>query len=102
MFLRISLLFHRDALEHLPSTSTLKWPALDSSAPSFITAKSRSVMTSEQPVTVTKIASREASFIFITSKPSITASMALTGSTSVTMTFAPSPLRAPRPLPHQP
>ena len=61
-------------------------------------------MTSEQPVTVTKKSpSREASFIFITSKPSITASMALTGSTSVTMTFAPSPFaRIATPLPHQP
>ena len=44
-----------------------------------------------------------ASSMGMTSKPSIFASIALIGSTSVTMTFAPSPLaRMAMPLPHQP
>ncbi len=44
-----------------------------------------------------------ASAIGMTSNPSITASMALMGSTSVTMTWAPRPFaRIAQPLPHQP
>ena len=61
-------------------------------------------MTSLQPVTVTNTSPRgAASFMGITEKPSITASIALIGSTSVTMTLAPRPFaRIATPLPHQP
>ena len=57
-----------------------------------------------QPVTVTnRSPSFAASRIGMTSKPSMYASMALTGSTSVTITFAPKPFaRIATPLPHQP
>ena len=73
-------------------------------APSFITRKSSWSMTLLQPVTVTKKSpTLAASFIGITSKPSMTASMALTGLISVTITRAPRPLaRMATPLPHQP
>ncbi len=56
------------------------------------------------PVTVTKMSpSGAASSIGMTRKPSITASMALSGSTSVTMTCAPIPrARCASPRPHQP
>ena len=50
-----------------------------------------------------KSPSRAASSIGMTAKPSITASMARIGSTSVTMTEAPSPFaRIATPFPHQP
>ena len=73
-------------------------------APSFIVAKCFSVMTPSQPVAVmNRSPCGAASSIVITRKPSITASIAFTGSTSVTMTRAPSPLaRMAMPLPHQP
>jgi hypothetical protein len=86
------------------TSATSKWPALARIAPSFIIKKCFSVITSEQPVTVTKQSpSGAASSIGITQKPSMCASIARTGSTSVTMTFAPRPLaRMATPLPHQP
>ena len=61
-------------------------------------------MTSRQPVAVTKTSPSSAALSMgITRKPSMTASIARTGSTSVTITFAPNPraLRA-IPRPHQP
>jgi len=56
------------------------------------------------PVTVKKISPYLAAFfIGITSKPSKTASIALIGSTSVTITWAPNPLaRIETPFPHHP
>ena len=81
-----------------------KWPALQQMAPSFILSSSRAVITSLQPVAVMKRSPiGAASNICITRKPSIEASRALTGSTSVTMTRAPSPLaRIAMPLPQRP
>ena len=85
-------------------TSTSKWPALERIAPSFIIGKCRAEITSSQPVTVTKMSPRlAASSMERTVKPSMCASMARTGSTSVTMTRAPRPCaRIATPLPHQP
>ena len=73
-------------------------------APSFITAKCSFVITSLQPVTVTKKSPYlAASCIGITLNPSKTASIPLIGSISVTITLAPNPLaRIATPLPHQP
>ena len=61
-------------------------------------------MTQAQPVTVTKKSPIfAASRMGMTSNPSITASIALIGSTSVTTTLAPRPFaRMATPLPHQP
>ena len=86
------------------SISTSKCPALQSIAPSFISMKSSSSITPAQPVTVTKKSPYfAASFIGITSNPSITASIALTGSISVTITRAPRAFALiDTPLPHQP
>ena len=72
--------------------------------PSFITARWSAVMMSLHPVTVMMMsATFTASIILITSYPSILASMALTGSTSVTMTDAPRPLALmATPFPHHP
>ena len=86
------------------SISTLKWPELATIAPFFITPKWRPSSTCMSPVTVTKMSpSRAASSAGITSKPSITASRAFSGSTSHTITWAPWPLaRIATPLPHQP
>ena len=77
------------------SISTLKWPELQTIAPSFIFSKCSCAMTVLLPVTVTKMSPiLAASFMGITRKPSITASMALVGSISVTMTSAPMTLGA--------
>ena len=86
------------------SISTSKWPAFVRTAPSFISSMSGSVITPAQPVTVTKKSpSFAASRMGMTEKPSMTASIARMGSTSVTMTLAPRPLaRMATPLPHQP
>ena len=104
MFLRIS--FDSTAISRSPAmyTSQSKCPALQRIAPSFITAKSSSSITFSQPVTVTKKSPiLAASIIGITSNPSITASIALTGSISVTITCAPSPFALiATPLPHHP
>ena len=104
MFCRASLRRKAFARSHATSTSTSKWPALQQMAPSFILSSSRAVITSLQPVAVMKRSPiGAASNICITRKPSIEASRALTGSTSVTMTRAPSPLaRIAMPLPHRP
>ena len=73
-------------------TSTSKCPALARMALCFIFSKCLAVMTSRQPVAVTKISPiGAASSIVITRNPSITASSARKGFTSVTITFAPSP-----------
>ena len=74
------------------SISTLKWPVLARIAPSFIAARCSRAITLLSPVAVMKmspIAGRLA--IGITSKPSIAASSARIGSTSVTITCAPMP-----------
>ena len=73
-------------------------------APSFISSIWAGVTTSRQPVTVINKSPSGAAFSMgITVKPSITASMARTGSTSVTITLAPRPLaRMVTPFPHQP
>ena len=64
-------------------------------APSFRYGKWRSSITFLSPVAVTKISPiLAACSIVITSNPSITASSARSGSTSVTMTRAPRPRRA--------
>ena len=86
------------------STSQSKWPALVRMALCFITAKCFGVMTSLQPVTVTKMSPYlAASSMGMTRKPFMVASRALKGSTSVTMTLAPMPAaRMATPLPHQP
>ena len=77
------------------SISTLKWPELQTTAPSFILSKCSCARTDLLPVTVTKMSPiLAASFMGITRKPSMTASMALVGSISVTITSAPRPLRA--------
>ena len=86
------------------ATSTSKCPALQQIAPSFIFRKCLSQITSLHPVTVTKMSPcSEASSMLMTLNPSITASIALTGSISVTMTSAPRPLALiATPFPHQP
>src|SRR6202171_3446869 len=73
-------------------------------APSFIRSKWSLVSTLLLPVTVQNTSpSLAASVIDITRKPSITASSALVGSTSVTITSAPAPrARLASPRPHQP
>ena len=73
-------------------------------APSFMRAKCSLRMTEVLPVTVTNTSpTGAASGIFITEKPSITASSARIGSTSVTTTWAPMPLaRVATPRPHMP
>src|SRR5271165_3920197 len=74
------------------SISTLKWPEFEMIAPSFISSKCSLVSTLLLPVTVQKTSpSFAASVIDITRKPSITASRALVGSTSVMITSAPLP-----------
>ncbi len=72
--------------------------------PSFMTARASLATMSLQPVTVmTMSATFAASTMGMTSNPSILASMALMGSTSVTMTDAPRPLaRMATPFPHHP
>ncbi len=73
-------------------------------APSFITSMWWRSMTLMSPVSVMKMSpSFAASAIGITRKPSMTASSAGSGSTSVTMTCAPMPrAREATPRPHQP
>src|SRR5271168_1657833 len=74
------------------SISTLKWPEFEMMAPSFIRSKCSLVSTLLFPVTVQNTSpSLAASVIDITRKPSITASSAFVGSTSVTITSAPAP-----------
>src|SRR6185312_14348368 len=86
------------------STSTLKWPELQTTAPSFIAVKCSALMTLVLPVSVQKMSPiGAASAIVITRKPSMVASSALSGSISVTMTLAPCPrARMATPRPHQP
>src|SRR5579875_1466539 len=74
------------------SISTSKWPELQRIAPSFIRLKWEGLSTERSPVALIKISPiLAASTIGITRKPSIAASSARTGSTSVTITSAPSP-----------
>ena len=86
------------------SISTLKWPELQTIAPSFIARKCSSRSTPLLPVTVTKMSpTGAASAIVMTRKPSSAASIAFVGSSSVTMTWAPRPrARIATPRPHQP
>jgi hypothetical protein len=86
------------------SISTLKWPELHTIAPSFIRSKCSLRTTFRFPVTVQKKSPTfAASIIGVTSKPSIIASSAGRGSTSVTTTRAPIPqARIARPRPHHP
>ncbi len=86
------------------SISTLKCPELEMMAPSFIRSKCSLVSTLLLPVTVQNTSpSLAASVIDITRKPSMTASSAFVGSTSVTITSAPAPrARLANPRPHQP
>ena len=81
-----------------------KWPELARMAPSFMAAKCSRRSTSRSPVTVTKMSpSRAASSMGTTRKPSMTASSARNGSTSVTYTWAPMPrARIDTPLPQYP
>ena len=73
-------------------------------APSFMAWKCSTRMTWMSPVRVQKRSpSGAASAMGITRKPSMAASSALTGSTSVTITLAPMPrTRLAKPRPHQP
>ena len=77
---------------------------LQTMAPSFIAFMCSRVITSRQPVVVTKMSpSLAACFMGITSSPSIAACRAQIGSTSVTMTRAPKPFMEPtEPLPTSP
>src|SRR6202790_5507480 len=86
------------------SISTLKCPEFEMIAPSFIKSKCSLVSTLLLPVTVQNTTpSLAASAIDITRKPSITASSAFVGSTSVMITSAPLPrARLASPRPHQP
>ena len=86
------------------SISTLKWPVLQRIAPSFISSKCSRAITCLSPVAVQKMSpTSAASAIGITSKPSISASSARIGSTSVTITCAPMPrARMATPRPTQP
>ena len=73
-------------------------------APSFMFANAGVSMTLISPVAVTKMSPiLAASAMGMTLKPSITASRARNGSTSVTITFAPMPrAREAMPREHQP
>ena len=86
------------------SISTLKWPVFARIAPSFMRPKCSLRMTCLPPVAVTKMSPTSAArSIDSTSSPSMTASSARIGSTSVTMTCAPMPrARDATPRPHQP
>ena len=69
------------------SISTLKWPVLQTIAPSFICSMCSRAITCLSPVAVQKMSPIfAASLIGNTSKPSISASSARIGSTSVTIT----------------
>ncbi len=85
-------------------TSTSKCPALHRSTPSFMRIKCSLRMTFVFPVTVTKTSPIfDASSMSITSNPSISASSALCGSISTTITLAPSPAALfAAPFPHHP
>ena len=98
---RVSLASARSAGS---SISTLKWPVLARIAPSFICSMWLFATTDLSPVAVMKMSpTLAASSIVITMKPSMTASIAFIGSTSVTITFEPMPLaRIATPRPHQP
>ena len=79
--------FVLSALSATRSSSTSKWPLLQTIAPSFIAAKCSRRMMCLLPVTVMKMSpTLAASAIGMTAKPSIAASRAAIGSTSVTMT----------------
>src|SRR5947208_1718871 len=84
------------------SISTLKWPELASTAPSFIARMCSTRTTCVFPVRVTKTSPiRAASAIGTTLNPSICASSAFSGSISVTITFPPAPrARCANPRPH--
>ena len=86
------------------SSSTLKWPLLQTMAPSGMAWKCSLRMMPLLPVTVTKSwPILAASAMVMTSKPSITASSARVGSISVTITRAPAPrARRATPRPTQP
>ena len=85
-------------------TSTLKWPLLATTASSFMSWKWFPSIACLPPVTVMNTSpSGAACSIVITRWPSITASSARTGLTSVTMTCDPIPrARMAMPRPHQP
>ncbi len=86
------------------SISTLKWPVFARIAPSFMRSMCSRAITCLSPVAVQKMSPISAAFaIESTSKPSITASSARIGSTSVTITWAPMPrAREATPRPTQP
>src|SRR5256884_2984296 len=86
------------------SISTLKCPEFARIAPSFITRMCSTRITCKLPVKVTNTSpTRAASAIGTTRYPSIWASSALSGSISVTSTFAPAPrARSANPRPHHP
>ena len=86
------------------SISTLKWPELQTIAPSFMTSKCSPPITCMLPVTVMKMSPsrRPRAAASPRSRPS-RASSARSGSTSETITWAPVPLaRIATPVPHQP
>ena len=85
-------------------TSTSKWPELQTIAPDFIASNISPAIASRLPVTEMNTSPTfAASTPGITSKPSISASSARSGSTSQTITCAPWPLaRIATPRPHQP
>src|SRR2546429_193683 len=86
------------------SISTLKCPEFARIAPSFIARMCSTRITCKLPVKVTNPSPpRAASAIGTTRYPSIWASSALSGSISVTSTFAPAPrARSANPRPHHP
>ena len=86
------------------SISTSKWPALASTQPPLATARWAAPTTALSPVAVTmKSDTGAASSSGMTRKPSMVASSARSGATSVTITFAPMPrARMAMPRPHQP
>src|SRR5207253_292404 len=86
------------------SISTLKCPEFARIAPSFIARMCSTRITCRLPVKVTNTSpTRAASAIGTTRYPSIWASSALSGSISVTSTFAPAPrARSANPRPHHP
>jgi len=84
--------------------STSKWPELQTIAPDFMTSNISPAIASRSPVTEMNTSPTfAASTAGMTSKPSINASKARSGSTSQTITWAPWPLaRIATPRPHQP
>ena len=86
------------------SISTLKWPVFARIEPSFIASMCSRRMTDLSPVAVQKMSPVSTALVIgCTWKPSMVASSARRGSTSVTITCAPCPFaRIATPRPHQP